>query len=277
MNMNTYFSAILSILLSIPVASAQTSISLSPTESFMKGTPGSSVSQEFVVINDGAAPYQLKCFFEDVWYDGEKTISGDLGTIKERQAGFQAQCQPNSVLVQPKFVQKIKVVALIPKDQDGERFTRFYAQMLPPEELKNTSGNAPRAMIGYSSKIGALLSFTAQGTEKVSSEILDVKIEPTKRYQILRFQIHNTGNVHLAGVGNIVITDMTDQMVEKVDAKVPFLYPNQTKSIAINLVDPLKAGKYKALLSITGTANEAAFVKEFTIDYAGDGKKAAPK
>lgn len=295
--MLSYLFTLLTFLLVAP-AMAQTSISLSPTESFLKGAPGSSVTQEFVVINDGAAPYQLNCFFEDVWYDGEKTISGDLGTIKEGQAGYQFQCSPNRVLVPPKYVQKIKVVGLIPKDQVGERFTRFYAQMLPPEELKNSGGNAPRAMIGYSSKIGALLSLTADSTQvatpvsagksktpdkaeaapkkeippstiKVSSEILNVKIEPTKKYHILQFQIHNTGNVHLAGTGTLVIADSTDQMYEKVDVKLPFLFPGQTKSISVNLMDPLKTGSYKALLSVNGTANEAVFVKEFPIEYKG--------
>ena len=289
--MHLYLFTFLSFLLATP-AMSQTSISLSPTESFLKGAPGSSVTQEFVVINDGASPYQLNCFFEDVWYEGEKTISGDLGTIKEGQAGYQFQCSPNRVLVPPKYVQKIKVVGLIPKDQVGERFTRFYAQMLPPEELKNSGGNAPRAMIGYSSKIGALLSLTADGsmgapattpsskkdsnvapkeapasTIKVSSEVLNVKIEPTKKYQILQFQIHNTGNVHLAGTGMIVITDSSDQLYEKVDVKLPFLFPGQTKSISVNLMDPLKNGSYKALLSVNGTANEAVFVKEFPIEY----------
>ncbi len=289
--MNKFQTALLSFFFITPVM-AQTSISLSPTESFLKGAPGSSVTQEFVVINDGAAPYQLNCFFEDVWYDGEKTISGDLGTIKDGQAGYQFQCSPNRVLVPPKYVQKIKVVGLIPKDQVGERFTRFYAQMSPPEELKNSGGNAPRAMIGYSSKIGALLTLTADSsvgaqaavptkkgaaptpaaetpasTVKVSSEILNVKIEPTKKYQILQFQIHNTGNVHLAGSGILVITDSNDQMYEKVDVKIPFLFPGQTKSISTNLMDPLKPGSYKALLSVNGTANEAVFVKEFPIEY----------
>jgi hypothetical protein len=265
--MRTLISLLLTLLSISSTSVAQTSISLSPTESFLKGVPGSSVSQEFVVINDGAAPYRLNCFFEDVWFDGEKTISGDLGTIKEGQAGYQAQCSPNSVLVPPKYVQKIKVVGLIPKDQVGERFTRFYAQMLPPEELKNSGGNAPKAMIGYSSKIGALLSFTAEGTQKISSEILGVKIEPTKKYHVLRFQIHNTGNVHLAGTGTLVITDATDQMYEKAEVKLPFLYPGQTKSISVNLMDPLKTGKYTALLSVNGSANEAVFVKEFQIEY----------
>lgn len=290
--MHLYLLSLLSILLITP-AMAQTSISLSPTESFLKGAPGSSVTQEFVVINDGAAPYQLNCFFEDVWYEGEKTISGDLGTIKEGQAGYQFQCSPNRVLVPPKYVQKIKVVGLIPKDQVGERFTRFYAQMLPPEELKNSGGNAPRAMIGYSSKIGALLSLTADAaatpmaqpaptkkgapaaapkeapvsTIKVSSEIKNVKVEPTKKYQILQFSIHNTGNVHLAGTGTLVITDSSDQMYEKVDIKLPFLFPGQTKALSVNLMDPLKTGSYKALLSINGTANAAVFIKEFPIEY----------
>ncbi len=267
--MHLYSSLFLSLLSFVPSALAQTSISLSPTESFLKGAAGSSVSQEFVVINDGAAPYRLNCFFEDVWFEGEKTIAGDLGTLKEGQAGYQAQCSPNSVLVPPKYVQKIKVVGLIPKDQVGERFTRFYAQMLPPEELKNSGGNAPKAMIGYSSKIGALLSFTADGTQKVSSEVIDVKIEPTKKYHVLRFQIHNTGNVHLAGAGTLVITDTNGQMYEKAEVKLPFLYPGQKKSISVNLMDPLKAGKYTALLSINGSANEAVFVKEFPIEYKG--------
>lgn len=265
--MHAHILLLLSFLSILPSALAQTSMSLSPTESFLKGVPGSSVSQEFVVINDGASPYLLNCFFEDVWFEGEKTISGDLGTIKEGQAGYQTQCSPNRVLVPPKYVQKIKVVGLIPKDQTGERFTRFYAQMLPPEELKNAGSNAPRAMIGYSSKIGALLSFVADGTQKISSEILNVKIETTKKYQILHFQIHNTGNIHLAGVGTIVITDTSDQMYEKVDVKIPFLYPGQTKSISVNLIDPLKVASYKALLSVNGSVNEAVSVKEFPIEY----------
>jgi hypothetical protein len=292
--MYSYLSAILLAFLVTPVI-AQTSISLSPTESFLRGAPGSSVTQEFVVINDGASPYQLNCFFEDVWYEGEKTISGDLGTIKEGQAGYQFQCSPNRVLVPPKYVQKIKVIGLIPKDQVGERFTRFYAQMLPPEELKNSGGNAPRAMIGYSSKIGALLSLTADtsittpvatnskasgksdpknaiqetpsNTIKISSEILNVKVEQTKKFQIVQFQLQNTGNVHLAGNGTLVITDLTDQLVEKTDVKIPFLFPGQTKSISVNLMDPLKSGSYKALLSVSGTANEAVFVKEFPIEH----------
>jgi|JI10StandDraft_1071094.scaffolds.fasta_scaffold17749_6 hypothetical protein len=265
--MHSFISLFILLLSIVPCAWAQTSISLSPTESFLKGAPGSSVSQEFVVINDGAAPYRLNCFFEDVWFDGEKTISGDLGTLKEGQAGYQAQCSPNSVLVPPKYVQKIKVVGLIPKDQTGERFTRFYAQMLPPEELRSTGGNAPKAMIGYSSKIGALLSFTAEGTQKISSEVIGVKIEPTKKYQVLRFQIHNTGNVHVTGSGTLVITDANGQMYEKADVKLPFLYPGQTKSISVNLMDPLKTGKYTALLSVSGSPNEPVFVKEFPIDY----------
>jgi hypothetical protein len=270
--MKTKILACIAVTSMMSLANAQTSISLSPTESFLKGPPGSSISQEFIVINDGAAPYMLSCFFEDVWFDGEKTISGDLGTIKDGQAGYQAQCSPNRVLVAPKYVQKIKVVGLIPKDQVGERFTRFYAQMLPPEELKNSGGNAPKAMIGYSSKIGALISFTADGTQKVSSDILNIKIEPTKKYQILQFQIKNSGNVHLAGIGNIVITDTKDLMVEKADVKIPFLYPGQTKSVSVNLSDPLKAGSYKALLSVTGSPNEPTFVKEFAIEYQPKGK-----
>ena len=263
--MKTRIALFLLFLLIGKMAHGESSMSLSPTESFLKGAPGSSVSQEFVVINDGASPYLLSCFFEDVWFDGEKTISGDLGTIKQNQAGFQTQCSPNNVLVPPKFVQKIKVVGLINKDQVGETFTRFYAQMLPPEEIKSAGGNAPKAMIGYSSKIGALLSFTAEGTQKRESEATHVILEHTKKYSILKFQIHNKGNVHLSGTGTLVVMDSQNQMVEKTDVKIPFLYPGQTKSINVNLLESLKYEKYKALLSITGSSNESIVI-EFSFE-----------
>lgn len=254
------------VLLTISTATqAQTSISLTPTESFLTGKPGSTVSQEYVVFNDGAAPYLLACSFEDVWYEGEKTISGDLGSQKERQAGYNVQCSPNRILVPPKFAQKIKVVGLIPKDQDGERYTRFYAQMLPPSELKENQG--VHAMIGYSAKVGAMLTLIADGTQKQSADISDVKIEVTKKFHNLQFKMKNTGNIHVGGAGTMVITDATEQMVEKIDAPVPFLYPGQTKSISINLTEKLKPGKYKGLLSVAGTGKEAVFVKEFQIEF----------
>lgn len=249
-----------------PAVFAQSSISLTPTEAYMTGAPGTTVSQEFVVFNDGAAPYLLACSFEDVWYEGEKTVSGDLGTQKERQAGYNVQCSPNRILVPPKFAQKIKVVGLIPKDQDGEHYTRFYAQMLPPEEMKD--GKGVHAMIGYSAKVGAMVTLIADGTQKKTCEMTDVKIEVTKKFQNLNFKMKNTGNIHFVGSGTIIIMDDKDELFEKMDVAIPFLYPGQTKSVSVNLTDSLKHGKYKALLSIAGTGKEAVFVKEFPIDFS---------
>lgn len=245
---------------------AQTSISLSPTESYLTGAPGTTVSQEFIIFNDGSAPYVLTCSFDDLWFEGEKTTSGDLGTIKERQAGYNTQCSPNKVMVPPKYAQKIKVVSLIPKDQEGERYTRFFAQMLPPDQAQGNKG--VRAMIGYSAKIGATVATTADGTQKKTCDIEDVKIEQTKKFQNLQFKMKNTGNLHFVGSGTLVIMDSGDQMIEKINIEIPFTFPTQTKSLSFNLVDPLKHGKYKALLSITATGKETPFVKEFPIDFS---------
>lgn len=257
---------ILITLLASPSLFAQASISLAPTESFLKGLPGSSVSQEFTVINDGAVSYLLTCLFNDIWFEGEKTVTGELGSQKVRQAGYQLQCSPNRILVPPKYVQKIKVVGLIPKDQEGERYARFYSEMLPPESLNEGATKATRATIGYSAKVGALITLTAQGTEKVSAEILDLSAESTKRFQIIKFKIKNNGNVHLAGSGTILITDEKDKSVGKVPVTLPFLYPGQTKTISFNLMDQLRPGKYKAILSISASTNESSLVKDFGIE-----------
>ena len=215
---------------------------------------------------NGAVPYLLSCSFNDLWFQGENTISGELGTQKERQAGYQLQCSPNRVLVPPKYVQKIKVVGLIPKDQDGERYTRFFAEMLPPDQMNPDGSRTTHATIGYSGKVGATIGLIAQGTEHPSTDIVDIKIESTKRFQVVHFKVKNTGNVHLGGSGTIVITNATDKAIEKLPVIIPFLYPGQTKSISINLTDPLPKGTYKALLSVAGTANESNLVREFSIN-----------
>lgn len=253
------------LLFSSATALAQLSISLSPTESYLKGKPGETVTQEFVVINDGALPYFLGCIFQDLWFDGEKTISSDLGTIKDRQAGYQFQCSPNKILVPPKYVQKIKVVGVIPKEQEGERFTRFFAQMLPPDGTSINDSNLPKASVGYTASIGATLSLTADGTQKVSSEISAVKVQKSKSFQSLQLKIKNTGNVHLDGTGTIVILDKAEKMMDKVEVKLPFLFPNQTKSISVSLSEKLSAGSYSALMSIVGVSGGPAFAKEFPI------------
>ena len=257
--------AFLGLLFASSSAFGQAAISLAPTESYLKGLPGTTVSQEFVVVNDGAVSYLLSCSFNDLWFDGENTVSGELGTQKERQAGYQLQCSPNRVLIPPKYVQKIKVVGLIPKDQEGERYTRFFAEMLPPEQMNSDSSQTTHATIGYSGKVGATIGLIAQGTEHPSTEITETRVESTKRFQIIHFKIKNTGNVHLGGSGTVVITNSTDKAIEKVPLVIPFLYPSQTKSISFNLTDPLPKGRYKVLLSVAGTANESNLVKDFPL------------
>jgi hypothetical protein len=261
--------SVLVMLMGIGNAAAQLSISLSPTEAFLKGKPGSTVTQEFVVVNDGAVPYFLGCAFNDLWYEGEKTVSGDLGSQTQRQAGYQFQCSPNKILVPPKYVQKINVVGAIPKDQDGERFARFYAQMLPSDDQNAKSGNSAKASIGYSASVGATLGLIAEGTQKMGSEVSDVKIIASKKFQTLQFKIKNTGNTHLEGSGTIVIMDSSEKLQEKVEVKIPFLFPEQTKSVSVYLTDKLTPGSYKALMSVTGaTSDNVTFVKEFPISYS---------
>lgn len=247
-------------------AFAQVSISLSPTETFLKGKPGSTVTQEFIVVNDGTVPYFLGCSFNDLWYDGEKVVSGDLGTYVERQAGYQLQCTPNRILVPPKYVQKINVVGAIPKDQDGERFARFYAQMLPGDDVDPKSGNVSKASIGYSASVGATLGLIAEGTQKMGSEITDIKIIAAKKFQTLQFKMKNTGNIHLDGSGTIVLLTSSEKLQEKAEVKVPFLFPGQTKLISVHLSEQLTPGAtYKALMTVTGNSNDVTFAKEFLI------------
>lgn len=244
---------------------AQISISLAPTEAFLSGTPGTTVSQEFTVINDGPQPFLLACRFGDVWYKGEDTVSADLGTFKEGQAGFYLQCSPNRKLVPPKFAQRIKVVGLVPKEQKGATYARLYTQTLPAEQATGTDGKAKSASIGYSAQVGALIGLIANGTQKYGIDVIDVKVESSKKFSTLRFKVKNTGNVHFSGNGNVVLTDSQNKVLEKVDIKVPFTYPGQSKSVSANLSDPLAVGNFKGLLSITGTSVDTALVKEFVI------------
>lgn len=257
-----------SLLTIIPSAWSQVSISLSPTEAYLRGNPGTTVTQEFVVMNDGSVPYFLGCTFNDLWFDGEKPVSGELGTYTQRQAGYQLQCSPNKILVPPKHVQKITMVGAIPKDQDGERYARFYAQMLPPDDHDASAPKSPRASIGFSASVGATVALMAEGTQKISSEITDVRIESTKRFQTLHLKIKNTGNVHINGTGTVVIMDTNEKFIQKAEVKIPFVFPDQAKAVAVNLPDILVKGNYKALMSITGTTSQTTFAKEFSIQLS---------
>jgi hypothetical protein len=243
------------------VAWGQVSISLTPSESFLTGDAGTTVAQEFTVVNDGSTAYKLGCLFHDVWFKGQETVSGELGTHTQRQAGYNMQCTPNQVLVPPKHVQKIRVVGLIPKDQKGEHYTRFYAQILPTHTDRKSA-----SMMSFSGKVGAMLTLTAAGTEVLKSEVTQPKLNVSKNFQSLTFRLKNTGNVHLAGKGSIILLDDKDQMQEKLDVTVPFLFPGQEKEITVNLLDMLEPGTYKALMAVS-TTTKKNFAQEFTFAY----------
>ncbi|MFO1520239.1 MAG: hypothetical protein U1F57_11365 [bacterium] len=243
-------------------AQQQASIALAPSEANLAGNPGSTVSQELTVVNDGTGAFLLKCYFNDLWYKDDKSVTGELGAFKERQASQWVQCSPNRILVPAKGQQKVKVLAAIPKNADGDYFSTFYAEMRPPEELKNPGTNAEVQMAG---RIAARVVVTALGTQKVAAEILNPAISSSKKFQVFKATVKNTGNVHLQGNGTLVITDSGEKVITKVNITLPFVFPGQSRSLSSNLVESVPPGTYKGLLSVAPTGKGSPFVKEFSI------------
>lgn len=255
-------------LFSHPVyAQRQAAITLSPPEVTLAGPPGSSVAKDIVVGNQGDGAFLLECNFNDLWYEKDHVKFSELGTQKERQAGPWLRCLPNRILVPAQGLQKVKVVAAIPKEAEGESFSMLFTEMRPPQEIKKEAQeNLSLAITG---RLGARIIVTAQGTEKPSVDIPEARVKPSKKFQVVSIEMKNTGNVHLGGKGTLVITGGSDQVAGKVDVQVPFLFPGQSKSFTVNLIDPIPAGVYKGLLSVSGSQTSAAFLKEFSIKVGG--------
>ncbi|MBL7684669.1 MAG: hypothetical protein JNK65_01375, partial [Deltaproteobacteria bacterium] len=82
---------------------------------------------------------------------------------------------------------------------------------------------------------------------------------------ILKGFINNTGNTHYQGVGSLVLMDANNQLITKVDANVPLIFPGQKKSFSVSLVEPVKPGTYKAILSVSEPNKGSALVKDFPV------------
>jgi hypothetical protein len=235
---------------SLPLA-AQSKIQfgLTPAMVVQEFKPGEPFAVELEVTNGNAAPVPMRGLAMDFWYDDKnKNVFGPPGTYSQSASNW-LEFVPPQIVVPANGSAKIRLVVTPPLKAEGSFYSVAFLESRP--ELTEPARDGRKAL--YTNiRLGTLLLFAAEKTQKYLVELSDVKITPPSAETAfsLDLQLSNLSNTHIFPRPALLILDKESRVVAKAQGEIKRFMPGEHKGLSIPWSGRLKSGDYEAILTL---------------------------
>jgi hypothetical protein len=234
----------------VPVQAANTntplSISISPLTFNLSANPGDTLSNEFLVRNDGKQATDVTIQSEDfvaVGEEGQVALTTKASTFSLSSWIDTGGNTPYTI--QPGQQITVKFLIRVPFNAEpGGHYASVYAQISPTINNAQTG-----SYVGQ--KIGALILLRVAGpvTEKASIKTFNTtKSIYTKGPVTFNTRIGNSGTVHISPVGLITVTDMFGKKSGNISIPQRDILPGAIRHTQTTWKNTPKFGKFTATL-----------------------------
>lgn len=211
--------------------------------------PGEPFAIDLQVTNGNGTPLPMRGVALDFWYDDDnKNVFSPPGTYAQSASNW-LEFVPAAIVVPPNGSAKVRVIVTPPAKAEGSFYSVAFLESRP--ELSEPARNGNKAL--YTNiRLGTLLLFAAEKTEKYDLEISDVKVTPPSSETPfdLEFHVTNSSNTHIFPKPNLLILDKERHVVAKAQGEIQRFLPGQHKDLSVPWSGRLEPGDYDAILSL---------------------------
>lgn len=246
---------LLSSIVGLPsVASAQGGAALmDPASSLHQGTPGQSISATVRVRNPGANSLNLRLYLSDWSFDpAGQFIFADPGTL-QRSASNWLSVEASTIELGPNETTLLPYTIAVPTDAaPGTHWAVIFAESEP------TDPEPGQAAASISVRVGHIVYVNVPSLESTGAIVGMFGSPPgssTGAYTVIA-QYANTGNAAQGVEGTFTLRDEQGQNVIEVQIERSVVLPGVDRAFQINVVGPLPAGNYTALVVLNYGSDE---------------------
>ena len=225
-----------SLLEELPIPSSPLNLSLSPPSVFLETKPGQSVETTIKVFNNNQETEQLAVTLMKFRADpnGSQPILEDFTEVDDFQKWL--SISPSTFNLDPQKWKTLQVSFSPPEDAG----LSYYYAVLISRAQSQKAGEGESVVVGAP----AILFLTKVKTPYEKQELQLLSFSSSQKvYEYLptefSVEIKNTGNIHLAPVGNIFIDDHTEKDVGLIELNrtLGVVLPNSTRTYKLKWND----------------------------------------
>jgi hypothetical protein len=234
---------------------------------FVYNSPAGTVVEDTVlVINSENIPLDLDLYAADVntASSGGAAFSTNLGEDPTR-TGAWLNLSETRVTLEPDESRAVPFTFTIPPSATaGEYAAAIVAQRADSSETKQDSGLG----INLVPRVAITMWATIPGSIEPQLAITSLTAGQSRTRQVVVANLHNSGNVGLKPQGSLIIREQgSSTPVYQAPIQMGYFLAGDLLDYHINLKEPLPAGEYEAILSLThrsGTVEwtESLFLSE---------------
>ena len=252
---NIVFPLLAVALLAFPAISRADSISIIPPKFDLFGNPGDTITDKIKVTNGSSASVVYQVIVEDFNAAGE---NGGISLQEDPESPSTNISLARWVSVSPsRFTVPAnvdKVIDFSIKIPKGAEPGGKYASILITRAGDKVDGGA-----SVTSRVGSLVLLRVSGAVTEQLSLASFKTDDSyyqKGPVSLTLRSTNTGNVHVAPKGTIVISNIFGQKVKELPITEANVLPNSTRAVKMDWNDVGLVGRYTAsLVGSYGTQN----------------------
>jgi hypothetical protein len=237
--------------------------------------PGEPFALELEVTNGNAAAVSMRGVAMDFWYDeNNKNAFGPPGTMPQSASNW-LEFVPPQISVPGNGSAKVRVIVTPPVAATGSFYTVAFLESKP--ELTEPAREGRKAL--YTNiRLGTLLLFAAEKSQKYNVEVNDIKITPPSSETSfnLEMQVSNLSNTHIFPKPALLIVDKSGRVAAKAQGEIKRFMPGEHKGISVPWSGNLKPGEYEALLTLV-YAEDKTISKRTPFTVASADANAAPQ
>jgi len=221
---------------------------LTPAMVVQEFKPGEPFAVELEVTNGNNAPVPMRGLAMDFWYDDKnKNVFGPPGTYPQSASNW-LEFVPPQVVVPANGSARIRLIVTPPLKAEGSFYSVAFLESRP--ELTEPARDGRKALF-TNIRLGTLLLFAAEKSQKYAVELSDVKITPPSRDTSfnLEVQLANLSNTHIFPRPALLILDKDSHVLAKAQGEIKRFMPGEHKGLSVPWSGGLKSGDYEAVLT----------------------------
>jgi len=226
---------------------------MDPASTLHHGTLGESISATVSVRNPGATSLNLRLYLSDWSFDpAGQFIFADAGTL-ERSASNWLSVEAPTLELGPNETALLPYTIAVPTDAEpGTHWAVIFAETEP------TDPEPGQAAASISVRVGHIVYVNVPSLESSGAIVGMFGSPPTSStgaYTVIA-QYANTGNAAQGVEGTFTLRDEQGQNVIEAQIERSVVLPGVDRAFQINVVGPLPAGNYTALVVLNYGSDE---------------------
>lgn len=232
-------------LLLAPWAAAQSTIGVEPPVLMREAQPGQTLTTDLRITNPSNGPVRVRVSLGDWAYDPMGKITYQEPGKLPRSASSWATFSPSEFVLEPRQSQTVRYTVQVPaKAEPGTHWSVLFF------EAENPNPPPGQPLATFKVRVGHVFYLNiapVQSAGRIAGIFGTPPQKPQDPFRIA-VQYQNTGNAAQKLSGRFEVRDRTGKVAAELDLETMVILPGSSRTIPIQLVGPLPAGPYVAVV-----------------------------